>query len=89
MDGKGIWVDNVYVERLWRTIKYEMVYLHKFDTILEIKTALKSYITFYNEKRPHQALDYYTPNEMYYKYKNERCKMIELELFAMQNPELS
>lgn len=65
MDGKGRWADNVYVERLWRTIKYENVYLHSFDTVDQARIALCSYIDFYNQKRPHQALNYHTPNVIF------------------------
>ncbi len=62
MDGKGRWADNAHVERLWRTIKYENVYLHSFDTVDQARVALRSYVDFYNQKRPHQALNYHTPN---------------------------
>jgi len=67
MDGKGRWVDNKYIERLWRTIKNELVYLNSFNTLVELKLSLTSYIEFYNQRRPHQALGYQTPNEIYYK----------------------
>ncbi len=66
MDGKGRWVDNKYIERFWRTLKYEAAYLHSFETLSEAKTILGAYIEFYNKKRPHQSLDYKTPNEIYY-----------------------
>jgi len=89
MDGKGRWADNIYIERLWRSIKYEMIYLNRFDTVLETKTALESYVAFYNDKRPHQALNYYTPNEIYYKLKNEGGKTIGLEHLSMQSLKLS
>lgn len=65
MDGKGRWVDNVYVERLWRSIKYESVYLHSFDTVDQARTTLRDYINFYNQQRPHQSLNYHTPCEIY------------------------
>ena len=65
MDGKGRWVDNVFVERLWRTVKYEEIYLHAHETVREVKTALTRYFDFYNNRRPHQSLDYRTPEEMY------------------------
>ncbi len=65
MDGKGRWVDNKYIERLWRTIKYELVYLNSFDSIVLAKIALAGYVEFYNQRRPHQALDYKTPDEIY------------------------
>lgn len=65
MDGKGRWVDNVFVERLWRTIKYELVYLHSFDTVDQARTALANYINFYNQRRYHQALNYHTPDAVF------------------------
>jgi putative transposase len=66
MDGKGRWVDNVFVERLWRSVKYEDIYLHAYGTVREVKTALTSYFSFYNARRVHQSLDYRTPDEMYF-----------------------
>ena len=65
MDGKGRWADNVYVERLWKTIKYESVFLHSFDTVQQTRSALAKYIEFYNEERPHQTLNYHTPSAIY------------------------
>jgi putative transposase len=65
MDGKGRWVDNVYIERLWRTIKYENVFLHSYDTVDQARQSLASYIEFYNNRRPHQALNYHTPNAIF------------------------
>lgn len=65
MDGKGRWADNIYIERLWRTIKYESVFLHSFDTVEQAKNVLVAYIEFYNSRRPHQSLNYHTPNEIY------------------------
>lgn len=65
MDGKGRWADNVYIERLWRSIKYEHVYLHSFDTVQQAYARLTSYIQFYNQQRPHQSLNYHTPNFVY------------------------
>ena len=66
MDGKGRWVDNVFVERLWRSVKYEDIYLHAYETMREVKAALAIYFDFYNARRPHQNLDYRTPDEMYF-----------------------
>jgi putative transposase len=66
MDGKGRWVDNVFVERLWRSVKYEDLYLHAYDTVSEVKAALSRYFRFYNQRRPHQSLEYRTPDEMYF-----------------------
>jgi putative transposase len=66
MDGKGRWVDNVFVERLWRSVKYEDIYLHAYQTVSEVRRALTSYFSFYNVDRPHQSLEYRTPDEMYF-----------------------
>ncbi len=66
MDGKGRWVDNVFVERLWRSVKYEDIYLHAYETVREVKAALARYFSFYNARRPHQSLEYQTPDEMYF-----------------------
>jgi putative transposase len=65
MDGRGRWVDNVFVERLWRAVKYEDVYLHGYEAVPELGRGLGQYFTFYNEGRPHQSLDYRTPWEAY------------------------
>lgn len=66
MDGKGAWRDNVFVERLWRSVKYEEVYLHAYDSVAEARRSIRRYLTFYNEKRPHQSLDRRTPDEVYF-----------------------
>jgi putative transposase len=66
MDGKGAWRDNVFVERLWRSIKYEEVYLHAYDSVNDAKTGLARYINFYNAVRPHSSLDKKTPDEFYF-----------------------
>ena len=66
MDGKGRWIDNVFVERLWRSVKYEDLYLHAYETMRELKAALVRYFDFYNAIRPHQSLDYLTPDEVYF-----------------------
>jgi len=66
MDGKGSWRDNVFVERLWRSIKYEEVYLRAYESASEAHASLARYITFYNERRPHQALDGLTPDTIYF-----------------------
>lgn len=66
MDGRGRWVDNVFVERLWRSLKYEDLYLHAYETVSEVKTALATYFSFYNTRRPHQSLKYQTPDEVYF-----------------------
>jgi putative transposase len=66
MDGKGRWVDNVFVERLWKSVKYEEVYLHAYDSVAQAKHGLERYITFYNQRRPHSSLDGKTPNQVYF-----------------------
>jgi putative transposase len=66
MDGKGCWRDNVFVERLWRTLKYEEVYLRAYDSVPEAKGHLNTYLTFYNTRRPHQTFDGQTPNAIYF-----------------------
>jgi putative transposase len=65
MDGKGRCLDNVFVERLWRTVKYEDVYLHRYESVPQLRTGLVRFFPFYNEERPHQSLGYRTPGEVY------------------------
>ena len=72
MDGKGCWRDNVFVERLWKSIKYEEVYLHAYDTVSAAHQGLERYLTFYNQTRPHQALDGQTPDQVYYENRTTR-----------------
>ncbi len=62
MDGKGRWVDNVYIERFWRTVKQEQVYINPTDNIAELKQQISQFINFYNYQRPHQSLNYRTPS---------------------------
>jgi len=66
MDGKGAWRDNVFVERLWRSVKYEEVYLHAYDSVAEARSSIGRYMSFYNGRRPHQSLDQRTPDEIYF-----------------------
>jgi putative transposase len=66
MDGKGAWRDNVFVERLWRTVKYEEVYLRAYDTVSEARTSIGRYLDFYNRRRPHSSLDGFTPDQAYF-----------------------
>ncbi|TCU15041.1 integrase-like protein [Rhizobium laguerreae] len=66
MDGKGAWRDNVFVERLWRSIKYEEVYLHAYKTVSEARVGIGRYLTFYNGRRPHSSLDRQTPDQAYF-----------------------
>ena len=67
MDSKGRALDNIFTERLWRTIKYEEVYIKEYATPREARQSLREYLRFYNEERVHQSLDYLTPAEVYLK----------------------
>ena len=66
MDGKGAWRDNVFVERLWRSVKYEEVYLRAYDTVSTARASIGRYLAFYNGRRPHSSLDRRTPNQAYF-----------------------
>ena len=66
MDSRGRAFDNIFIERLWRTVKYEEVYLKDYSDPLEAQNSLNNYFNFYNTERPHQALGYKTPYEVYY-----------------------
>ena len=79
MDGKGRWMDNVFIERLWRSLKYECVYLKAFDSGVRARTEIGSWIEFYNKERPHSTFDGATPEEIYngqpigYQYTDTLC----------------
>ena len=66
MDGKGAWRDNVFVERLWRSVKYEEVYLRAYDSVSEARASIGRYLDFYNGRRPHSSLDGTTPDQAYF-----------------------
>jgi putative transposase len=66
MDGKGAWRDNVFVERLWRSVKHEEVYLRAYDTVAEARASIGRYLSFYNTRRPHSSLDRRTPDQAYF-----------------------
>ena len=66
MDGKGAWRDNVFVERLWRSVKYEEVYLRAYASVGEARASIGRYLTFYNGRRPHSSLDRKTPDQAYF-----------------------
>ena len=66
MDGKGAWRDNVFVERLWRSVKYEEVYLRAYDSVSEARASIGRYLDFYNGRRPHSSLDGMTPDQAYF-----------------------
>ena len=66
MDGQGAWRDNVFVERLWKSVKYEEVYLKAYNTVSEARTSIGKYFEFYNRRRPHSSLDRMTPEQFYF-----------------------
>ena len=66
MDGRGRWIDNIFIERLWRNVKYEDVYIKAYESIPELRMGLKNYFDLYNLRRPHQGLDDQTPDEVYW-----------------------
>jgi len=66
MDGRGAWRDNVIVERLWRSVKYEEVYLRAYVGVSEARSSIGQYLSFYNGRRPHSSLDAKTPNQTYF-----------------------
>lgn len=66
MDGKGAWRDNVFVERLWKTVKYEHVYLHAYESVREARSKISKYFNFYNHRRPHSRLDRLPPDRVYF-----------------------
>ena len=68
MDGKGCWRDNVFVERLWKSVKYEEVYLHAYDGVSQVRSGLDRYLTFYNRARPYSSLDRLTPDDVYFNW---------------------
>jgi len=65
MDGRGAWRDNIFVERLWKTVKYERVYLYAYDSVTEARSSIMQYLDWYNQSRPHSRLNKKTPNEAY------------------------
>jgi len=76
MDGRGRAMDNIFTERLWRSVKYEEVYLNDYQTVREAKEGISRYLAFYNQERPHQSLDYRTPGEVYYDSRNYKNRPI-------------
>jgi putative transposase len=66
MDGRGRFVDNIFIERLWRSVKHEDIYLNEYETGIELTVGLASYFDLYNHERPHQSLDYQRPAEVYF-----------------------
>ena len=70
MDGCGRVLDNIFVERFWRTMKYEWLYLNDYDTVKKLSRGLQNYLEFYNNERLHSSLDYQTPSEIYFQKKS-------------------
>jgi putative transposase len=73
MDGRGAWRDNVFVERLWRSVNYEEVHLRAYDSVAEARTSLGRYFDFYNGRRPHSSLDARTPEKAYVDHLPQRA----------------
>jgi putative transposase len=73
MDGKGRCLDNVFVERLWRSVKYEKVYLHRYEAVPQLASGLERYFAYYNEERLHQSLGYRTPSAVYREGRGSAC----------------
>jgi putative transposase len=71
MDGRGRVFDNIFIERLWRSVKYEEVFLKDYQSVRDAIAGLRAYFSFYNDERPHQALDYRTPQQLYFAYSKE------------------
>ena len=81
-NGRGRFLDNIFIERLWRSVKYEEVYLHGYENVGEARSRLAQYFQLYNTERFHQSLDYKTPHEVYFgegKNKNEQEQLIHLK----------
>lgn len=76
MDGKGRAIDNIFIERLWRTVKYEHVYLRVVDDGVQLYEGLQQYFYFYNQQRPHQPLGYQTPADCYLKMPENQLSLI-------------
>ena len=66
MDGKGRWIDNVFSERFWRSVKYEEVYLHAYDDLCQARSSIERYLHYYNHRRAHQSLENLTPQQVYH-----------------------
>jgi len=75
MDGRGRAMDNAFTERLWRSLKYEKVYINDYETVCDAKEGISRYINFYNRERPHQSLSYRTPAKVYFTEKEQSGKV--------------
>jgi putative transposase len=85
MDGKGRWMDNVFIERLWRSLKYECVYLNAFDNGLQARKGIGEWLAFYNTKRPHSTFDGQTPDEVYDERRENETHCPPLSGYALRN----
>src|SRR5215467_7537351 len=79
MDGKGRALDNIFTERLWRTVKYEHIYLQDYQSPREARQGISHYLRYYNQQRPHQSLDYATPAEVYFGLKQLSNHVVRTE----------
>ena len=77
MTGKGRCLDNVYIERFWRSFKREKFYINSFDKVKELRAAIEEYVEFYNHRRWHQSLNYKTPAEVYFEREREACRYVD------------
>ena len=75
MDGVGRWADNIYIERFWRTIKQEEIYINPSDNLTDLNNQITKFIEFYNYQRPHQSLKYLTPSQVFYEDNAKRKKI--------------
>jgi putative transposase len=73
MDGRGRYLDNIFIERLWRSLKYEEVFIKAYGAVIEARRSIGKWLEFYNDERPHQALDYRTPREI---FEDEACEQV-------------
>lgn len=78
MDGRGRALDNIFIERLWRTVKYEEIYLKEYETVKCLHSALREYFDFYNNERLHQSLNYQTPKQVH--FSNDKKNILLLPL---------
>lgn len=78
MDGRGRFLDNIFVERLWRTVKYEDIYIRDYETVAEARAGLARFFSFYNRERFHQSLDYQTPAQVYWQGSQPWTKQVAL-----------
>ena len=84
MDGRGRVFDNIFIERLWRTLKYEEVYIHSYETVKEARESLGRYFRFYNTGRLHESLGYRTPEEIYFDNMKKLCT-IGVKIFGRRD----